>query len=133
MNNNYLKQLFEAFNNGALRLPAKSADFTEIPWSKHPTFEGVELKHIVTAKDTKGQFSYHLVRIAPNKSIKNHIHETQLETHEVIAGSGLCINDGTEIPYEADIISIMPAGIPHEVNAGKDGLYLLAKFIPALC
>lgn len=129
MNNN----LFEAFNNGSLKLPAKSVEFSAIPWSKHPTFEGVELKHIVTAKDTNGQFSYHLVRIAPNKSIKNHIHETQLETHEVIAGSGVCINEGAAIPYETGTISIMPAGIQHEVNAGNDGLYLFAKFIPALC
>lgn len=129
MNNN----LFEAFNNGTLKNPDKSVEFTNILWSKHPTFEGVELKHIVTSKDTDGQFSYHLVRIAPNKSIKNHIHETQLETHEVIAGSGICINDGNKIAYEVGTISIMPTGIPHEVNAGKDGLYLFAKFIPALC
>lgn len=125
--------LFEAFNNGSLRLPATVVEFADIPWSKHPAFDGVELKHIVTAKDTDGGFSYHLVRIAPNKSIQNHIHETQLETHEVIAGSGVCINDGIAIPYAAGTISIMPIGIPHEVNAGKDGLYLFAKFIPALC
>ncbi|MBP3488166.1 MAG: cupin domain-containing protein [Roseburia sp.] len=129
MNNN----LFESFNNGSLRLPTTVAEFADIPWSKHPTFDGVELKHIVTAKDTGGGFSYHLVRIAPNKSIENHIHEKQLETHEVIAGSGVCINDGVTIPYETGTISIMPIGIPHEVNAGKDGLYLFAKFIPALC
>lgn len=129
MNNN----LFEAFNNGSLKLPTTTVEFVNISWSKHPTFDGVELKHIVTAKDTDGMFSYHLVRIAPNKSIKNHIHETQLETHEVIAGYGVCINDGVSIPYETGTISIMPIGIPHEVNAGKDGLYLFAKFIPALC
>lgn len=125
--------LFESFNNGSLKLPTTTAEFANIPWSKHPTFDGVELKHIVTAKDTNSEFSYHLVRIAPNKSIENHIHETQLETHEVIAGSGVCINDGVTIPYETGTISIMPIGIPHEVNAGKDGLYLFAKFIPALC
>lgn len=125
--------LFEAFNSGALKLPAKSAGFADIPWSRHPAFDGVELKHLVTARDTDGQFSYHLVRIAPDKSIKNHIHETQAETHEVIAGSGVCINDGAAVPYEAGTISIMPAGVPHEVNAGADGLYLFAKFIPAFC
>ncbi len=125
--------LFEAFNSGTLKQPGKSAYFADIPWSKHPVFEGVELKHIVAAKDTNGQFSYHLVRIAPGKSILNHIHETQLETHEVIAGSGVCINNGSTICYEIGTISIMPAGIPHEVQAGKDGLYLFAKFIPALC
>lgn len=129
MNNN----LFESFNNGSLKLPAKSVEFANIPWSKHPTFNGVELKHIVTAKDTDGQFSYHLVRIAPNKSIQNHIHEKHLETHEVISGSGICINDGVTMPYEIGTISIMPSGIPHQVNAGNNGLYLFAKFFPALC
>lgn len=125
--------LFEAFNNGVFILPEKSVKFADIPWQEHPVFEGVELKALVTAKDTRGQFSYHLVRIAPNKSIQNHIHETQLETHEIIAGSGVCINNGTEIPYNIGTLSIIPAEIPHEVSAGENGLYLFAKFIPALC
>lgn len=126
-------EVFELFNTGELKIPHTTVKFTDIPWSKHPTFEGVELKHIITSKETNGQFSYHLVRIAPNKSIKNHIHETQLETHEIIAGSGICVNDGTELAYQTGTITILPAKIPHEVIAGKDGLYLFAKFIPALC
>lgn len=125
--------LFNAFNNGTLRLPSSTMNFSDIPWLKHPDFDGVELKHIVTANETAGQFSYHLVRIAPNKKIENHIHKTQLETHEVIAGSGVCINDGAAISYDTGVISILPAGVPHEVTAGEDGLYLFAKFIPALC
>lgn len=129
MNNN----VFEKFNKGLLKLPTATIAFDDIPWSKHPTFEGVELKHIITAKDTNGAFSYHLVRIAPHKCIKNHIHETQLETHEVIAGDGICINDGKALSYEIGTISIMPAKVPHEVNAGENGLYLFAKFFPALC
>ncbi len=131
--NNMSKELFEKFNSGSLRLPEGQIDFDKINWNKHPTFEGVELKHIITAKDTGGDFSYHLVRIAPNKSIKNHIHETQLETHEVFAGYGKCINDGKALDYEPGVISIMPAKVPHEVNAGPEGLYLFAKFFPALC
>ncbi len=129
MNNN----LFDSFNNGSLKLPASTTEFADILWSKHPAYDSVELKHIVTAQNTNGQFSYHLVRIAPNKSIKNHVHDTQLEKHEIISGSGICINNGIEILYKPGTISIMPAGIPHEVNAGNDGLYLFAKFIPALC
>lgn len=124
---------FELFENGKLFLPEKEADFSEIEWSKHPTFIGVELKHIITAKDTDGKFSYHLVRIAPDCSIGNHIHETQLETHEVIKGSGRCVNAGSTIPYEAGTISIVRAGVPHEVHADSEGLYLFAKFMPALC
>ena len=125
--------IFELFNNGKLVLPEKETGFAEIGWSKHPTFEGVELKHIITAKDTDGKFSYHLVRIAPGCSIGNHIHETRLETHEVIKGNGKCINAGITILYEPGTISIMQAGIPHEVIADPEGLYLFAKFMPALC
>lgn len=124
--------LFDAFDNGTLRLPASTVKFADIPWAKHPDFDGVELKHIVTAGKTAGQCSYHLVRIAPGKKIGNHIHKTQLETHEVIAGSGVCINDGAAIAYDTGVISILPAGIPHEVTAGENGLFLFAKFMPAL-
>lgn len=125
--------LFENFNtNGKLLLPKKIISFKDIPWSKHPTFEGVELKHLLSSKETNGEFSYHLVKIAPNKKIGSHIHETQLETHEVIAGSGICINSKKEFIYESGSISIFPMKVPHEIIAGKDGLYLFAKFIPAL-
>ena len=128
------KNLFEKFNEGGkLLLPDATVTFDAIPWSKHPAFEGVELKHIITSERTDGQFSYHLVRIAPNKKIGSHIHEKQLETHEVISGTGVCVNDGVELPYETGVISIFPIGVPHEVIAGDDGLCLFAKFMPALC
>ncbi len=124
---------FEIFNNGKLVTPAATKDFSSLPWSKHPVFTGVELKHILTSKETGGAYSYHLVRIAPNCSIGEHTHETQLETHEVIAGGGACINNGTAIGYTPGIISIFPANQPHTVKASENGLYLFAKFMPALC
>lgn len=124
---------FETFNNGKLITPDATKDFINIPWREHPNFTGVALKHILTSEETNGAYSYHLVRIAPNCSIGEHIHETQLETHEVIAGNGTCINEGSAIAYEPGVISVFPAGILHEVNAGEDGLYLFAKFMPALC
>ena len=128
------KNLFEKFNEGGkLLLKDATVTFDAIPWSKHPAFEGVELKAIITSERTEGRFSYHLVRIAPNKKIGSHIHEKQLETHEVISGTGVCVNDGVELPYETGVISIFPIGVPHEVIAGDDGLCLFAKFMPALC
>ena len=126
-------ELFEAFNRGRLEVPGKVIGFDHISWSKHPTFEGVELKHIVKSEETNGAYSFHLVRIAPNCSINDHIHDPQLETHEVIAGYGECINDGTTIEYKPGVISIMPVKVHHEVHAGDKGLYLFAKFMPALC
>ena len=128
------KNLFEKFNEGGkLLLPDATVTFDAIPWSKHPAFEGVELKAIITSERTDGQFSYHLVRIAPNKKIGSHIHEKQLETHEVISGTGVCVNNGVKLFYEAGVISIFPIDVPHEVIAGDDGLCLFAKFMPALC
>lgn len=127
------QNLFEQFNNeGKLSLPNGTINFAEIPWTKHATFEGVELKHIVTSAQTSGEFSYHLVRIAPNMKIGNHAHMEQLETHEVIAGNGICVNDNAEIIYQPGVISILPKTVPHEVTAGSEGLYLFAKFMPAL-
>lgn len=127
------QNLFEQFDKaGKLVLPSTEISFADILWSKHPAFEGVELKHIVTSGQTDGQFSYHLVRIAPNKKIGNNVHKTQLETHEVISGNGICICEGTEITYEPGVISILPINIPHEVTAGNEGLYIFAKFMPAL-
>lgn len=125
--------LFEKFNDGKFILPNKEVYFKDIPWSKHPTFEGVELKHVITAKDTDGKFSFHLVRIAPNKKIGLHVHKEQLETHEVICGTGVCINDNFKLDYAPGIISIFHKNIEHQVLAGDSGLYLFAKFFPALC
>ena len=124
---------FNIFDNGRLALPGKVTDFNGLKWNAHPTFEGVSLKHIVTAQDTGGAFSYHLVKVEPGCKIGNHVHATQLETHEVIAGYGTCINNGATITYTPGTISIIPAALPHEVEAGKDGLYMFAKFMPALC
>lgn len=125
--------LFEKFETGKLLLPSADVDFESVPWSPHVKFEGVALKHLITDKDTNGMFSYHLVRVEPNKKIGMHIHETQLETHEVVAGDGVCISDGKKLSYEVGVISILPAGVKHEVIAGTDGVYLFAKFMPALC
>ena len=39
------QDLFEAFNTeGQLRLPCTAVSFNEIPWNKHPSFDGVESK-----------------------------------------------------------------------------------------
>ena len=39
--------LFKKFNQGQLVIPGKTLSFENVPWNKHPTFAGVELKHIV--------------------------------------------------------------------------------------
>lgn len=125
------KTTFEAFNTGLLALPTKTVALENCDWKDHPKFEGVSLKCILSGEDTNGAFSFHLVRIAPNKQIDFHIHAEQVETHEVIAGSGYCINDGVKLDYAPGTLSIFPKAIEHKVVAGEEGLYLFAKFFPA--
>jgi len=120
-----MKNIFEDFDFGELLLPDESVKFKDIPWKKHPSFEGVEIKCLITFSGN----SYNLVKIAPDMKIGEHIHENQVETHEVISGSGICINNGRKLAYSKGVISVMEKGIPHEVTAGKDGLYMFAKFI----
>ncbi len=125
--------LFETFcEEGAFWHNGKTEHFKEVAWKPHPIFEGVELKNIVGAEQTKGLFSYHLVKIAPCKKIGCHAHATQLETHEVIKGKGHCLVDGEKIAYKPGVIVLLEKEVPHEVQAGEEGLYLFAKFIPAL-
>lgn len=125
--------VFAAFEAGSLILPAGKRDFAGLPWNPHPAFSGVCLKHLVTAADTDGKFSCHLVRIDPGCAIGSHVHQTQLETHEVISGDGISLNDGVETAYRPGMMSMFGVNVPHEVRAGKEGLRLFAKFIPALC
>lgn len=125
--------IFEKFEKGKMFLNGQEVDFASIPWSPHTKFEGVALKHLITAKDTDGTFSYHLVKIEPQKKIGMHIHETQLETHEVVAGKGICKSKELELSYEIGNIGVFSAGIEHEIIAGDEGLYIFAKFLPSLC
>ncbi len=126
-------QLFEAFEHGTLLVDGKSVNLAEIAWWNHPKCEGVALKHLITSAQSQGAFSYHLVRIAPHKAIQTHLHEHELETHEVIGGSGHCIKEGVTFAYGKGNISIFPKNTEHSIHADEKGLYLLAKFFPALC
>lgn len=127
------KSLFDRFDMGGRLFCAGAVqEFAAADWADHPSFPGVALKAIVPSNQTGGRFSYHLVRVAPGMTIGLHTHDPQLETHEVIAGSGVCVCGGQQLKYEPGVVAILPAGLPHELTAGPEGLYLFAKFLPAL-
>ncbi len=128
-----MNTVFESFDNGRLLRLESVTRFSELAWNNHPSFSGVSLKHLVTSHETGGLFSYHLVRIAPGHAIGDHIHETQLETHEVIEGTGICRLGEVIENYHPGVISIIPSRLQHSVEAGLDGLLLFAKFMPPLC
>lgn len=128
-----MKTILNNFDFEKLITRETTKNLVDLPWNAHPNFEGVELKHLITARESEGTFSYHLVRISPYKKIGNHNHQEQTETHEVIGGSGICTLDGKEYSYESGSMTIFPKKINHEIIATSEGLMLLAKFFPALC
>jgi quercetin dioxygenase-like cupin family protein len=86
----------------------------------------------VTGKDTGGRLSLHHVRVDPGCAIGDHTHAGQVEIHDVISGEGTCTLAGREIRYVPGIMGIMPADTVHRVDAGAEGLLLLATFSPPL-
>lgn len=120
---------------GTLRLavPGREKDLAALPWNPHPSFPGVALKHLLTATETDGAMSAHLVRIESGRALEEHEHPASLELHEVVAGAGTCVLAGDDVRYEPGVCGLMPAGVRHTVraDAGQD-LYILAKFVPPL-
>jgi len=103
-----------------------------LPWNPHPKFAGVALRHLVTGAGTGGRLSLHHVRVDPGCSIGDHAHAGQVEIHDVLAGTGSCTLEGAVISYAPGSMAIMPSDKVHRVDAGVQGLFLLATFSPPL-
>ena len=109
-----------------------SLAITQLKWNKHPSCEGVFLKHIVTGELTHGKFSCHLVKVQAGFEISEHVHPNNWELHEVVAGEATGHLVDKSIAYVPGTTLVIPEGKKHRVVAGEQDLYLLAKFIPAL-
>ncbi|HRX47669.1 MAG TPA: cupin domain-containing protein [Spirochaetota bacterium] len=120
------------FSKGKLFKGEKGTDIESLPWNPHPSFRGVSMKNIVCGSDTDGRLSCHLVRIDAGCEIGNHMHDGKMELHEVVEGSGVCTVGEDSLPYNAGVMACIPDNINHRVEAGDRGLYILAKFLPAL-
>jgi quercetin dioxygenase-like cupin family protein len=116
-----------------LATPEADTDLSALPWSPHPRFPGVALRHLVTGAQTGGALSAHLVRIEAGCRLEEHIHPDSLELHEVVRGAGDCALADKTVRYAPGVCGLIPAGVAHSVraDAGED-LYILAKFAPAL-
>ena len=124
--------ILKAIQEGRISYVANEAFVKDLPWHEHATFPGVALKHLITAKNTGGKFSSHLVRVNSGCEIGKHIHEGKWELHEVIQGHGKCSIENNAVDYYEGVIAIVPPDTVHIVTAEEEDLYLLAKFIPAL-
>jgi quercetin dioxygenase-like cupin family protein len=128
MNDNVMKTVLE----GKVCVSSGAAMVESLPWNNHPKFMGVALKHLLTAADTDGKFSSHIVRVQAGCEIGEHIHPGKWELHEVLQGQGTCLIDGKVVEYEPGTSAAIPSDLPHSVRAHGEDLYLMAKFVPAL-
>jgi quercetin dioxygenase-like cupin family protein len=118
--------------NGAVVMPGQTISVESLMWNSHPKYAGVFLRHLITGKDTGGRLSLHHVRIDPGCAIGNHAHAGQVEIHDVLTGAGTCTLEKTVISYTPGIVGVMPADQVHCVEAGDNGMLLLATFSPPL-
>lgn len=115
-----------------IHLPSSNHTTDAEQWHPHPKFDGVQMQDMLTSDDTNGAFSTHLVQVAPHKSLFNHSHPNNWETHHILAGNGTCKLGAEQVSYGNGTGSLIPIGCEHEVTAGADGLLILAVFTPAL-
>ena len=124
--------MLQSIQQGQIFTMGQTLTVQDLPWHDHPAFQGVALRHLITGKQTDGKFSSHLVRVKSGCEIGDHIHEGKWELHEVVCGQGTCRIETAEISYTKGVTAVIPADLPHSVQATESDLYLLAKFIPAL-
>ena len=98
----------------------------------HNSFPGVFVKTLVSGESTAGQISCHLVKVEASCRLDDHSHKESLEIHEVVSGSAVCSLGDREFVYDKGSVGVIPAGVVHKVVAGDEGVYILAKFTPAL-
>lgn len=120
------------FLNAHVALPDMDVCCDGMTWNPHSVFAGVCLRHLVTGKETCGQFSAHLVRVEPGCALESHCHADNWEFHSVLSGSARCEVAGRTTEYGPGVCGVMPQGASHRVVAGDEGVYILATFVPAM-
>jgi quercetin dioxygenase-like cupin family protein len=68
----------------------------------------------------------------PGQEHALHAHEGMDKVYHVLAGEGLFLLEGSELPMAAGVMLVAPQGVPHGIrNTGRDRLLVLAVLAPA--
>ncbi|MDD1729683.1 MAG: cupin domain-containing protein [Methanospirillum sp.] len=126
------KSIEDIFEESSIIFPGYATDAEAKPWYSPPGWNGVFLKDLITGKETKGQFSYHLVRIQEHCEVPDHAHDTQWEVNAIFNGNGSFLLEEKIIPIKTGQTFATPPGNHHTVKAGNKELVLTAMFVPAL-
>ena len=67
----------------------------------------------------------------PGQEHKLHAHAGMDKVYHVLAGRGVFLLEGREIPMEAGVMLVAPEGVPHGIrNTGGERLLVLAVLAP---
>ena len=126
-------KVFYDYNEGKIKLVNSEIAIDELAWNPHKQYSGVFLKHLIKGEETENKISCHLVKIEAGAEIATHVHEKNLELHEIISGKGQGFLKTKKVEYIPGLTVVVPENMQHRVIANSNQpLYLLAKFLPAL-
>ncbi len=67
----------------------------------------------------------------PGQEHALHAHEGMDKVYQVLAGSGIFLLEGREIPMSPGVMLVAPCGVPHGIrNDGEDRLIVVAILAP---
>ncbi len=68
----------------------------------------------------------------PGQEHRLHVHHGMDKVYHVLAGSGVFMLEGEELPMRAGVLLVAPDGVPHGIrNTGGERLVVLAILAPA--
>lgn len=104
----------------------------EAKFVKHPTAEGVFMKHFF-GKNDNDRLNNLEVYVVPGFEVPVHTHEESTEFFYVVKGKGEYLDNGEWKPITKGDAFRAPQGVPHAVkNTGIGALLLLSTFSPAI-
>jgi len=96
---------------------------------RHPSNEGVFLKHFYGKEETAGVLNNLEVNIMPGFCIAEHKHDDSSEFFYVISGQGIFLDDIDWVPIKAGDAFKAPKGVRHAIkNNGSELLRLFSTF-----
>lgn len=105
---------------------------TDAIFVKHPTQEGVFMKHFYGNDDTGGQLNNLEVNIIQGYQISPHTHVDAGEFFYVVSGSGEFLDNTEWKPIKKGDAFKAPMGMIHAIrNTGNEVLVLFSTFSPS--
>ncbi|MDR0596002.1 MAG: cupin domain-containing protein [Clostridiales Family XIII bacterium] len=100
---------------------------------KHPTFEGVYMRHFFSKSETGGGFNNVEILVVPGFEISPHTHGDAVEYFYIVDGAGEFLDDTEWTPIKKGDAFKAPIGMTHAIkNTGASPLTILATFSPPI-